>query len=145
MDDVELPERPRTIERASEDAGDLLGELLLAAGGRQRQLAHVVAEIEVLVVDPVRVIEPERHRREAPAERRQQVQALGDELLQAGRVEHAAGCRRGVVDRKPAHVAEVAAVLQCEELRVEARQLSHFRSLPFQPVRRRRSPAHTRS
>ena len=65
VDQVQLPQRPRAVERAREDPRHLLGDLLVGRRRRDRQLAHVVLEVEVRIVDPVRVVEPERHRASA--------------------------------------------------------------------------------
>ena len=77
LDDVELPQRPRAIQRQRHDPRDLVGELLVGARRRERHLAHVVAEVDLGLLDPVRMVEPERHLGEAPAQRRQ----LGGALL----------------------------------------------------------------
>src|SRR5207253_1969157 len=69
VDQVQLPQRPRTVEWSREDARHLLGQLLLATWRRQRDLAYVEVEVEVRVVDPVRVVEPEGHLDELPLER----------------------------------------------------------------------------
>ena len=97
VDQVQLPQRPGAVERAGEDPRDLLGELLVGPGRRQGELADVEVEVEVAVVDPVGVVEPERHLGEAPAHRRQQRQPLGDHLLHVGELELAA--RRRASDR----------------------------------------------
>ena len=125
FDHVQLPQRARTVELPGEDARHLRGKLRVAPGRGERHLADVELDVEALVVDPVGVIEPERDLREAPAERRQQMQALGDRRAHPLGVEHAARCAPRIVDREAAHMAVVASVLDCQELRVEARQLSH--------------------
>ena len=62
LDDVALPQRPAPVERTADDAGHELGDLLVAPGRRHRGVAHVEVEVEVGVVDPVRVVEVERAR-----------------------------------------------------------------------------------
>jgi methylglutaconyl-CoA hydratase len=57
LDEVELPERPRHVERARVDPRGLDAELPPVAGLRQRDVPDVVLEIESLVLDPVRVVE----------------------------------------------------------------------------------------
>ena len=59
VDQVGLPQRPRPVQRSREDARHLLGELLVAGRRGERELADVVLEIEVGVIDPVGVVEPE--------------------------------------------------------------------------------------
>ena len=125
VDQVELPERARAIKRAAEDPRHLLGELVVVAGRRQRQLADVEVQVEVAVFDPVAVVEIEGHLDQPPAERRHERQALGDEALQVGQVERAAGNGRGVDDGDPAHVPVVAAVLEGQELLVGGGELTH--------------------
>src|SRR3954447_1196158 len=87
LDDVRLPQRPRAIEWAPDDAGYEVGELLLVAGGRYGSVAHVKVEIEVGVVDPERVVEPHRHVAHLAAQWLEEVEALVD--LGAPRVERA--------------------------------------------------------
>ncbi len=84
VDEVQLPQRPRAVQRPGDDARDLRGELRVGAGPGEGELAHVVVEVEVVVVDPVGVVEAERHLGQAPAQRRQQRQALGQQPLDVG-------------------------------------------------------------
>ena len=57
VDQVELPQRSCAIERPGHDPRHLRGELLVGRRRRQCEVAHVILEIEVGVVDPVRVVE----------------------------------------------------------------------------------------
>ena len=125
VDQVHLPERARAVERPRDDARHLLGELLVVARRRERQLAHVEVEVEVGVVDPVRVVEPERHLGEPPAQRRQQRQALGDQVVHRLERQLAVRARGGVEDGQPADVPALARGLERQELGVDARELSH--------------------
>jgi hypothetical protein len=127
VDEIGLPQGPRAVERAGEDARHLLGQLLVARRRRQRELAHVVLEIEVRVVDPVGVVEPERDRLQPPAERRQQGQALGDEGEDIAELERSGGTCGGIEDGQAADVTGLARILESEELRVEAGELAHGR------------------
>ena len=77
LDHVQLPQRPRAVERPRHDPRHLVGELLVGARRRERHLAHVVAEVDLGLLDPVRVVEPERHLGEPPAQRRELRRALG--------------------------------------------------------------------
>ena len=61
LDEVDLPQRAAAVERPGGDARDQLAELVHGPGPRQGRAAYVVAEVEVLVVDPGRVGEPTRH------------------------------------------------------------------------------------
>ena len=70
VDQVELPQGPVTVELPSVQAGRLLGQLPVVAGRGQRELADVELDVEVGVLDPVRLVEPERHGDQPAAERR---------------------------------------------------------------------------
>src|SRR5450432_3857299 len=82
MDQVDLPERAAAIERSGEDASDLLLELRVGARWDQRQFAHMEVDVEVRVVHPICVVEPEWNLSEPPFEDRNQRQALEDEFLE---------------------------------------------------------------
>ena len=69
LDHVELPQRAGAIEWTRVQAGDLSRELPVGARRGQGDLADVVLEVERAVLDPVRVIEPERDLAQAPAHR----------------------------------------------------------------------------
>ncbi len=125
VDQIQLPQRPGAVERPGDDPRHLLGELLVGARRRQRELADVEVEVEVRVVDPVRVVEAERHLGQTPAHRRQQRQPLGEHLLDVGELELAARGGARIEDRDPADVPALARVLEREELGVEAGQLAH--------------------
>ena len=102
VDDVELPQRAAAVERAAEHPRDGLGELPVVAGRRDRGLADVEVEVEVRVVDPVRQVEPERDLHEPPAQRRQQVQPILEQLPDLVLAELAARRGRRVVDPRNA-------------------------------------------
>ena len=55
LDEVDLPQRPGPVERPRDDPRDQLAQLLGVARAGQRGAAYVVADVEVLVVDPDRV------------------------------------------------------------------------------------------
>ena len=87
LDEVALPQRAAAVERARGDAGHELAQLVHGAGSRQGRAAYVVAEVEVLVVDPGRVGETTRHRLEALAVARHERDPVGDQLDQSVVVE----------------------------------------------------------
>jgi hypothetical protein len=135
VDQVQLPQRPRPIERAREDPRHLLGKLLVVPRRDQRELADVEVQVEVLVVEPVGVVQPERDLHEPPAHRREQRQPLCQERLDVGAGDRAARAGRRVEDRQPAHVPGLARRLEREELRVQARELTHQIQYPaFSPT-----------
>jgi hypothetical protein len=96
----------------------------------------VEVEVEVGVLDPVRQVEVERHGREPPAERRQQVEPLADQPAEVRDGQLAAGRGARVVDREAGDVAVRPRGLHGQELRVDARQLPH----PSPVVRRASTP-----
>jgi hypothetical protein len=135
-DDVQLPQRLGAVQRPRHDPRDLLGELLVASRRGQAELAHVEVQVEVEVVDPVGIVEAERHLLQAPAQRRQQRQALGDQRLDVGEREVPGRRRRRVEDRDARDVPALARRLEREELRVEARQLAHRSTATIREVAR---------
>src|ERR1019366_9774672 len=56
-DEVELPQGAAAIQRTGVDAGHLIGQLRVTARGGQGKLADVELDVEVRVVDPVRMVE----------------------------------------------------------------------------------------
>ena len=89
-----------------------------------RDVAHVVVEVEVGVVEPHRPVEVERHEREPLTELRQQRQPLGEvrlDLLE--RVP--AGDGRRVEEHERLHLHRDAGVLEVQERRVHAAQSPH--------------------
>ena len=69
LDDVHLPQRPAPVERPRVQPRHLDAELPPIARAGQGDVPHVVLEVEVRILDPVRVIEPQRHLHEALPER----------------------------------------------------------------------------
>ena len=98
-------------------------------------------EIEVGVVDPVVVVEVERHLCQPPPEWRHQRQPLGDQGLQVRARDLAARRGRRVEHGERSDVAEVPGVLEREELLVKGCQLTHDGSSSLcerEPTRRGR-------
>jgi len=63
-------------------ARNLLGQLRVRAGTRERDLPDVVLDVEVRVVDPVRLIQSERHVQELATQHRHERQPLAQHLRQ---------------------------------------------------------------
>ena len=123
LDDVELPEGLRHVERPLEDARRHLVQFGPVAGFRQANAPHVVVEFEVLVLDPVRVVGVEGYWREAAAGGRPQVETL---LLEAGVAlfgQHIRLAGRRIVDRQAANVHRRGRRLHEDEGRVLRTQL----------------------
>ena len=126
VDQIDLPQRSRAVKRTREDPRHLLGQLLVRRRRRQRQLAHVVLQVEVRVVDPVRIVEPERDLLEPPAKRRKQRQPLGNQVVDVGQLKASVRPRRGIEHGHPAHMTGLARRFEGQELGVERCQLSHI-------------------
>ena len=72
LDEPDLPERLVAVELLGEHAAGEVPQLLLGAGGGERGRAHVVAQVQVRVVDPLRAALAERHEGEPLAVARHQ-------------------------------------------------------------------------
>ncbi|HTT00206.1 MAG TPA: wax ester/triacylglycerol synthase domain-containing protein, partial [Streptosporangiaceae bacterium] len=123
-DQVDLPQRAAAVQRAGVQPRDLLGELGVRPGAGQRELADVVLDVEVRVVDPVRLVQAERHAPQLAAQHRDQRQPLPQHLGQPGQGQRLGRLPR-VQDAHPAHVAGGVRRLQGEERRVQAGELLH--------------------
>ena len=126
LDQVELPQRAAAVQRPGDDATDLLGENGVVTWGGQREFADVEVDVEVGIVEPVGVVESERHFGQPPAKRREAVQPSRDQRAQCVACGRAVRGGGRVVDAQSADVAVGAPVLQCEELGIGARQLTHI-------------------
>ena len=125
VNEVQLPQGAGAVQWPSGDARDLLGEHARIAGGGERQLADVELEIQVRLVLPIGVVEAERHLDQSPAERRDQVEAGGDQVADraVGELSTRGGAR--VADPHRGDVAMGPAVLDGQELGVDAGELAH--------------------
>src|SRR3954453_8430447 len=130
-DEVELPHRPRAVERTGDDAGDLVRELRVGTRTGERELPYVEVKVEVGVLDPVGVVEAQRHLGQAPAQRRKQREALRHQIADVIDLQWPAWPLGVVQNRESADVAALARGLECQELRVEAGQLAHAGSLTY--------------
>jgi hypothetical protein len=86
LDHVHLPQRALQVQRPGVDARGLDAELAPVAGLGQGDVAHVVFDVEVLVLDPVGIVEVERHAQDLLAEHRQLAEPafdMGQDLLEA--------------------------------------------------------------
>ena len=113
------------IQLPPDQVSHQVGQLPPSAGRGQRGVLNVVLDIERAVVDPVRVVEAERHRGQAPAERRQQVHARRHQLPNERRIQRAPRRGFGVEHPQDAHVTMGAAIFHGQELGIEACKLSH--------------------
>ncbi len=113
----QLPQRLVAVQRLREDPPCQGAQLLLGARRGQRGRAHVVLEVEVRVVDPLRAPLPQRDGRQPLAVAGDQVQPpldLGHQLLVAGRV--------ALEQHHRGHVHVSRRVLEVEEGRIQSAQ-----------------------
>ncbi len=82
------------------DARDLYAQLTPVPGLRQCDVTHVVLEIEVRIVDPVRHVQATGQLGQPPPERRREMQAGIDLLEDPLERDLAVGRRRLVVDQQ---------------------------------------------
>jgi hypothetical protein len=126
-DQVELPQRAAAVERAGVQPADLFGQLRVRAGARQGDLADVVLDVEVTVVDPVGLVQAERHIQQLAPEHGHQRQPLGHDLGEPGQSQRL-GRGTGIEDAQPPDVAGGIGRLEGEERGIHAGELPHFRS-----------------
>jgi hypothetical protein len=127
FDVVRAPERHAAVEARAHHVADEVGQLRVVARARQRAMAHVVLDVELGVLDPVRQVEVQGRLHQATPEHRQQVQPALDqaahgveaEILRATRVE----------DGQAADVHRHGVGLEVQEHRIEAAELAHRNSL----------------
>ena len=109
LDDVHLPERLGAVELLGEEPAAEGRELLVGAGRGQGAVAHVVADVEVRVVDPHRPSLAERHEGQALAVAGDEVQPAldrGDRVVVGGRRRpRRRGSRRRACARRPSRGA----------------------------------------
>ncbi len=115
LDEVDLPQRPAPIEGTRDDPRDQVTQLLGVAGAGQRGAAHVVADVEVLVVDPDRGGEMPRDRLHALAVARHERDPVEDQRHEPVVVETGVA---GVEDLHRRVVAWRARRLELEERKV---------------------------
>ena len=129
FDHGEFPQWFREIQRPRMQPRRLNAQLSPVTRLRQPNVANVKFEIEILVFDPVRVVEAERHVDELLAERPRAVQTLFDVAQDRLESLHAAGQRRLVVDLNAADVHRRARRFEIQKRRVHCGELLHVSSL----------------
>src|ERR1700736_50647 len=70
IDHGHLPRRTAEIQGPSVETGHLDTELAPVARFRQGDMPHVELQVEVLILDPARTVQPERYHHELAPERR---------------------------------------------------------------------------
>jgi len=107
------------------DPCDLDAELAPVAGGRQRHVAHVELDVDVLVLDPVGPVEVERHRDQPAPEHRRGVEPRLEELQDVLEPHEPARRRGRIVDAEPGDVQVLVAMFQVQEHVVHSGKLLH--------------------
>ncbi len=133
FDDVQLPQRLREVERAGVQPGSLDAELAPVARLGQRDVAHVVLEVELLVLHPVRVIEVGGNPHHLLTEGPGQVQPgleVGQDALERHR---STGRGGGVVDADRCDVRRRVRPLAVDERRILSTELLHVRPPDLAP------------
>ena len=119
LDHPHLPQRAGAVERLSGEVAAELDELGVPTGLRQGQTVDVPVDVEVLVLDPDRVVQLERHLAQLAGELGDVADPAVDQLLELPEgvaVRH----RARVQHDDAAHVQQLLGRLQVEEARVEA-------------------------
>ena len=81
FDDVHLPQRATAIEQRGVQPCDQRLKLLHSPGAAQRDAAHMVIEVDIVVLDPNRLGKFKRHLRQLAMQHRSEVQALAEHRL----------------------------------------------------------------
>src|SRR5690349_19185301 len=82
LDEVDLPQRPTAVQLPGLHPPDELAELVKRAGPGQGAAPDVVADVEVLVVDPDRVRDVSGHPADLLPVPRDEADPPGDELAE---------------------------------------------------------------
>ena len=124
VDHPHLPQRDVPVELVADQVADEVAELLGPAGRGHPDVADVVADVEVGVLDPTRPIEAERHLDELPPELGDEGQPAGDALLEAVGAEPP-GCLGRVDEQHRRHVHVPGGRLPVQEGCVDAAHPLH--------------------
>jgi hypothetical protein len=96
VDDEHLPQRAAAVEQRGMQPRHVLLQLAVGAGLGQRDVAHVVIDVDVFVFHPDRVGQIEGHQFQLAREHGRQVQPLAHHLL--GVFIEVAGVARGQIE-----------------------------------------------
>ena len=121
LDHPDLPERVITVEESFLHARRQRDELFPRSRTRQRGVAHVIRDVELVVVDPDRPALLVRHVHQPAPEPGQERKARQDEISHFADPEPSVGVeeRRALEDAHRAHVHRVLGPLHVQEARVE--------------------------
>jgi hypothetical protein len=125
LDHGEFPRRAFEIQRAGEDTRGLDAQLPPVSRRGQRNMADMVFEVEIGVLDPIGIVEVEGHAHHALAHGLGELQTAfekGEDILEA---DETSGRSRGVVDQDRSDVHRRVARFQRDEARIHALELLH--------------------
>ena len=125
FDDVELPQRTVEIERTRDEASHLDAQLSPVTRRRQSDVTNVKLEVEVGILDPVRVVKVERHPHQPLAKDARLVQPLVDVVEDPLERDPTAVCGRRVIDRQPGPRHVRPGRLGVEKRGIHSAQLLH--------------------
>jgi hypothetical protein len=113
------------------DARDLYAQLAPIPRLRKRNMAHVVLEIEIRIIDPIRHVHAAGQLGQPPSERRRKMQPSVDLAQDALEGDSAVGCCRLVVDQQHLDLHRSLGLLGTQHHVVGPAQLFHIH-----PIRR---------
>ena len=124
LDDPHLPQRARPVQRDAGEVAAQRGQLALVPGLGQRRAVDVALDVEVVVVDPHRVVDVERDVAQLLTELGHRAHPGLDRVAHR---DEGVATRHGLgVDHQhPAHVQQLFGGLQVEERRVESAEVLH--------------------
>ena len=124
VDHEELPQRPAAVEQRRVQPCNVLLQLSMRARLRQRDPTDVIVDVDLVVLDPHRIRQLERHQRELAREHGRDVQAIDDVLLEV--LVEVAGVAVGQFQRvQAADVHRRLRGLEMQEARIHAAQMVH--------------------
>jgi len=126
-----FPERLVHVHRPRIDARRLDAQLPPVTRLRQGDMADVIFKIEIRVIDPIGMIQIERHPHQLLPEYPGAVEASLDIAQYVLEADHAAGRGRGIVDQQLPDMHRRVRRFRIGEHRIQCTQLLHRNSLPL--------------
>ena len=129
LDDVGLPQRLGLVQGARVQARDLYHQLPPVAGLRQRDMADVVFDVDVVIVNPVGAIESPRRFDQPVPEDLDLLHPGLEEIEYRLEAQRTAGRGRRVVDAERRHLHQLVSVIHFKKQAVDTGEVFHHRSL----------------
>ena len=124
---ADFPQRPVHVHRLVVVLADEARELPPRAGFRQTAVLDVILDVEMLVVDPVGVVEFERNPHQAAPKDRADVQSASHVFDQGFQIQSCPLGLRWAVDQDRSHVCEAVFRVRVQKLRILGTELFHRR------------------